>query len=313
MADSVPAILKSLPLGAIIGGPLEAAIRAQAMAANSTVDFIKQVGLKKDKDGDLIAQIVDFKFDRTLEESQPAAVAGQPAITNYRIVPSKLSVPLLAIVPIPFIRIDDMTIDFEYKIHDVETTEHTEEGNIQGKVEVNYFAVKAELSGGYSNKTSNKRETDQSVTMRINVRASQDSIPEGLARVLDMMHEQLKVVPLETGALLAKPTAKINSISQTIIKMHSSGTTLNTSPTTITLTGENLDGVAIIGSSTSEDPAVTVSNLVVNRTTATANNPATIIDIKVDVAIANGAKLGEKTIRMYTDHGVVSAKITVVD
>jgi hypothetical protein len=202
------------------------------MAANTTVDFIKNVGLKTDKNGDLVAQIVDFKFDRTLEENQPGARPGDPAISNYRIVPSKLSVPLLAIVPVPFIRIDDMTIDFEYKIHDVETSQRSEEGNIQGKVEVNYFAVKAELSGGYTNKSSNKRETDQSVTMRINVRASQDAIPEGLARVLDMMHEQLKVVPLETGALLTKPTAKILSISKTTIK-------LGTATTAIIVKGEN--------------------------------------------------------------------------
>jgi hypothetical protein len=311
MADSVPAILKSLPLGAIIGGPLEAAIKAQAMAANTTVDFIKQVGLKKDKDGELSAQIVDFKFDRTLEEKQPGANAGDPAITNYRIVPSKLSVPLLSIVPVPFIRIDDMTIDFEYKIHDVETTEHTEEGNIQGKVEVNYFAVKAELSGGYSNKTNNKRETDQSVTMRINVRASQDSIPEGLSRVLDMMHEQLKVVPLESGALVAKPTAKINSIDKSTIKMYSSGTTVNTTAATLKMTGENLDGIALIGSATPEDAAVGLSNLVVNRSTATATEPSVILNITVDVTLGNAVKAGEKTIRFYTDHGIVSAKINV--
>lgn len=305
MADSVPAILKSLPLGAIIGGPLEAAIRAQAMAANSTVDFIKQVGLKKDKDGDLNAQIVDFKFDRTLEEKQPGANAGDPAITNYRIVPSKLSVPLLAIVPVPFIRIDDMSIDFEYKIHDVETTEHSEEGNIQGKVEVNYFAVKAELSGGYSNKTNNKRETDQSVTMRINVRASQDSIPEGLARVLDMMHEQLKVVPLETGALLAKPTAKITSMDKTTVKKHS-GAALDTSAHNIVLTGENMKNAAVIGIATPEDPSVLVS---------LASSPApTETSITVTVTLKDDkATLGEKTIRLYTDNGTASAKITLVD
>jgi hypothetical protein len=302
MADSVPAILQALPLEAIIGGPLQAAIKAQAMAADTTVNFIKKVGLKQDKDGDFVAQIVDFKFDRTLEESQPGAKPGDPAISNYRIVPSKLSVPLLAIVPVPFIRIDDMTIDFEYKIHDVETTQRSEEGNIQGKVEVNYFAVKAELSGGYSNKSSNKRETDQSVTMRINVRASQDAIPEGLARVLDMMHEQLKVVPLETGALLAKPTAKILSISKTTIKLGAS------TPTAITLTGENLNGAAIIGPATPEDAGVTV---VLNTTPAPT---ATTLSVNVTLAAgATGAKVGEKTIRIYTENGTASAKIMIVE
>ena len=36
--------LRSLPFGRIIGGPMTAAIEAQALAARSTIDFIKSVG-----------------------------------------------------------------------------------------------------------------------------------------------------------------------------------------------------------------------------------------------------------------------------
>ncbi len=45
MAD-IPAILRDLPLEHIIGAPMQAAIKAQALAAKTTVDFIKEVGLK---------------------------------------------------------------------------------------------------------------------------------------------------------------------------------------------------------------------------------------------------------------------------
>ena len=37
-------ILTSLPFGNIIGGPMKAAIEAQAIAARATVDFIREVG-----------------------------------------------------------------------------------------------------------------------------------------------------------------------------------------------------------------------------------------------------------------------------
>ncbi len=86
--------LGALPFGSLIGGPLNAAIEAQAQAALSSVDFIQKVGLTEDG----AVQNVKFKYvDSTSKD-----------VT--------LEVPLLTIVPVPFIRIDDMTIDFKANI-----------------------------------------------------------------------------------------------------------------------------------------------------------------------------------------------------
>src|SRR2546425_4969873 len=134
---NIPAILRDLPLEHIIGSPMQAAIKAQAFAARTTVEFIKEVGLKPVAAADLAqtglppggvadppkgddapdgdstkayeARYVEFKFDRLVEEQivQPAAAAGTPptVVTRHTVVPSRLTVPLLAIVPIPFLRI----------------------------------------------------------------------------------------------------------------------------------------------------------------------------------------------------------------
>jgi hypothetical protein len=50
-AQSAQSLLNGIDYAALIGGPLQAAIKAQAMAANSTWEFIQQVGLNTDKDG----------------------------------------------------------------------------------------------------------------------------------------------------------------------------------------------------------------------------------------------------------------------
>lgn len=83
---NIPAELRALPLEHIIGSPLSAAIKAQAFATQTTVDFIKEVGLKpralesgesEDELDEVTgesgqpgfeARYVDFKFDRVLEE-----------------------------------------------------------------------------------------------------------------------------------------------------------------------------------------------------------------------------------------------------
>src|SRR3989440_1404310 len=239
MAD-IPAILRDLPLDSIIGSPMQAAIKAQALAAQTTVDFIKQVGLKPVPAADLQQQLgggpgvadppkaddapdgdagkayearcVEFKFDRLLEEHVvgPAPAGAPPGtppttLTRNTVVPSRLTVPLLAIVPIPFIRINDMTIAFEYSIKDIETHEQTTSAKVSVEAKASYWFFSATLKGSYSNQSVNKRETDQRATLKINVNAVQDRMPEGLGRVLDILHESMKVVPLSGGTPLAIP------------------------------------------------------------------------------------------------------------
>ena len=118
---------------------------------------------------------------------------------KYSVVPSKLTTPLLAIVPIPYIRINDMTIDFEFQIKDVEAYESTHHGRVSTSASAGLWFAKASVSGSYSNRTVNKRETDRRTTLKITVNAVQDQIPEGLGRVLDILQESTKVVPLGAG------------------------------------------------------------------------------------------------------------------
>jgi len=239
---NIPAILRDLPLEHIIGSPMQAAIKAQAFAARTTVEFIKEVGLKPVAAADLAqtglppggvadppkgddapdgdttkayeARYVEFKFDRLVEEQsvqQPAANAapGTPptVVTRHTVVPSRLTVPLLAIVPIPFLRINDMTINFEYSIKDIVTTESKSEMKLSTEAKGSYWFVSASIKGSYANQSVNKRETDQRATLKINVNAVQDRMPEGLGKVLDMLHENMKVVPLSPGTAISLPPA----------------------------------------------------------------------------------------------------------
>ena len=228
---NIAAELRALPLEHVIGSPLVAAIKAQALAANTTVDFIKEVGLKpraletgetEDELDEVTgesgqpgfeARYVDFKFDRVIEEevvTPPAAdaPAGTSPIktTKYSVVPSKLTVPLLAMVPIPYIRINDMTIDFEFHIKDIDTRESKTEKKLSMKAKVGGWFYKVSIKGSYSNRTVNKRETDRRTTLKITVNAVQDQIPEGLGKILDTLNEAMKVVPLTAPEEITIPT-----------------------------------------------------------------------------------------------------------
>lgn len=228
---NIAAELRALPLEHVIGSPLVAAIKAQALAANTTVDFIKEVGLKprvletgetEDELDEVTgesgqpgfeARYVDFKFDRVIEEEvvtppPTSAPAGTPATktTKFSVVPSKLTVPLLAMVPIPYIRINDMTIDFEFHIKDIDTRESTTEKKLSMNAKIGGWFYKVNIKGSYSNRTVNKRETDRRTTLKITVNAVQDQIPEGLGKILDTLNEAMKVVPLTAPKEITIPT-----------------------------------------------------------------------------------------------------------
>lgn len=185
--------LRDLPFGTIIGGPLKACIEAQAQAAITTYNFIKDVGLSEDENGKKSLVYVTFTYRRN----------GRECTVN---------VPLLTIVPIPYIAIRDIDIAFKAKISassaasDTEKTSTALNVESNAKVAYNSWVVKAsaELSVGYSSKkdSSATRDSKYSVeyTMDVAVKAGQDDMPAGMAKVLEMLNESVDTV--ETGGEL---------------------------------------------------------------------------------------------------------------
>jgi hypothetical protein len=177
--------LASIPFGSLIGGPLTAAVEAQAKAAMTTVDFIKAVGFESDgSDGNPSkVKTVTFAFNNGPKGQEPMA----------------LEVPLLSIVPIPFLRIENLDIHFKASLSQSMETKDSETTSTEGKAEVkagaNWLTAKAEMSASISSKkdSSSTRDSRYSVeyTMDINVHAVQDDIPAGLAKMLNLLTESM--------------------------------------------------------------------------------------------------------------------------
>lgn len=179
-------ILGSIPYGTLIGAPLTAAVEAQALAAQASVEFIRAVGFTSSGFGEDFAEVRTITFSFTMRDTEDDE--GRTAT---------LSVPLLTIVPIPYLRIDDMTIDFTSKITEelVNTSKNDSTVETNTNLNIGYgnflTPVKVGLKGSVSTKhssssaTSNRYKTEH--TINVNVRAVQDDIPPGLSRVLDIL------------------------------------------------------------------------------------------------------------------------------
>ncbi len=194
--------LTALPFEHIIGSPLKAAIEAQSLAAKATVDFIQQVGftavepyteggkvaeIKKKPDFGEVRNII-FKYTATNEDG------------TQRV--AELSVPILTIIPIPYLRIDDMTIDFTANITEVMESqkEFTRTSNKDGGVKavVPFWiparvGFKASVSSSRSSSSSSRYKTEYN--MNIHLTAVQDDMPAGLSKVLNILESSIKESP----------------------------------------------------------------------------------------------------------------------
>lgn len=179
--------LQSLPFGSIIGNPLKACIEAQAMAARTSWNFIQEVGLNIDpKTGEKKAVTVSFQF---LKDGHMA----------------QLNVPLLTIVPIPYIAINTIDISFKANINasasnsKVENESSTIDAGVDGSTSLNFglFKVKADFHANYSSKKDSTATQDSKYsveyTMDVAVKAGQESMPAGMAKVLEILGNSLGV------------------------------------------------------------------------------------------------------------------------
>ena len=203
--------LRSIPFGRIIGGPMIAAIHSQALAAKSTVNFIKEVGFKAgppDLNGETDEDIGDVR-NVTFKYSRKSA-AGSTAENDLGEETVTLTVPILTIVPIPFIRIEEMNIRFTANITEqqefkrggsssgsvaTDTTMNFKAGGFFSPVKFNLNA-KVSTRNNWSNYQSSKVNTATQYTMDVQVKAVQDEMPAGLAKILNIMEEAILEKPV---------------------------------------------------------------------------------------------------------------------
>lgn len=157
----------------LIGAPLGAAADASVQLAHSTADFINTVGF--DKNGKTRTAV--FKFNQ-IGKNEDGSLENQEM---------SVDVPLLAIVPIPNLQIDEVNILFDMEVKQSEKSESSSDygGSFSGTA--NFGIFKATVSGSVSAHSSNTRSSDNSAKYHVDVSATNHGTPEGLARVLDMM------------------------------------------------------------------------------------------------------------------------------
>lgn len=183
MAELISNQFSGLDMAALIGGPLNAACEAQSMLARSTINFIEQVGLEA-PDGNNVRKVrtANFSFTRTAEGEEE----GKHGSENV-----EMNVPLLAIVNVPALSIDnvDITFDMEVKSSSSSQSSNDKSASVDASAGAKFgaFSMNVSIKGSVSCHESNTRSSDNSAKYHVEVHASQQKTPEGLMRMLDII------------------------------------------------------------------------------------------------------------------------------
>ena len=188
------------------------------MAAQTSWQFIQEVGLTVNPQTNQKEAVnVSFQF-----------------MQDGRMV--QLNVPLLTIVPIPYIAIQNVDINFKANIsassssvQENSSSQSIDAGaDITAKAGWGPFSVEANMKANYSSKKDSKATQDSrysvEYTMDVAVKAGQDSMPAGLAKVLELLGSAMDVSkPEGTLEVSARQLALDSNGKATLIATYKNG------------------------------------------------------------------------------------------
>lgn len=176
--------LKSLPLADIIGAPVGAIVQAEANAAKTAIEFIEKIGFEKRPDspnpppegGPLDAgslRMVEFGYTKTDEDGEPAEFVAR--------------IPLLALFPIPGIRVKLAKIAFAAKITDVFTESSSTDGSGEGSGGGLFGEPQVQFRGSVVSSNASSETTTSSYDLNIQLELEQTPVSPGMAKLLSML------------------------------------------------------------------------------------------------------------------------------
>ncbi len=169
---------------------------ANELSANSTL----KLNTKKGSD----AEIIIDKREK---------IAAVPAVYQDM----TLQVPLLTIVPIPFIRVASTDIELNVKINSINTSSESSDTDVSSSVDAGasyngWFAkghVNINASVSHQKKSSSTEEVKKEYSLNIKIHAVQDDVPVGMGRILDILEEAIvPKVAATAPAPQAQPATK---------------------------------------------------------------------------------------------------------
>lgn len=188
-ASTISNSFVGLPIESLISKPFVAAARGQQELVSIYVDTVMGLTYHKDDSGNSSEEI------NTLIIKANRPVINQDGKMDS--VPVQVEAPLLSLVPIPALTMDEVVVDFDMEVKATNTVENKEHAEAATKLGYkSWFGVTAEITGNITSDSTHKRTTDSSATYTIHARAVQQPQTEGMAKLTSILSGFMEPIDL---------------------------------------------------------------------------------------------------------------------
>lgn len=198
---------KGLPMGALIGGPLNAAAEANAaMALNQTKFMLDTCFNKKGENFEPV--MIKMALTRGVIQPQPPKADGTIDPPKMETVTTEFNLPLLTIIPLNSLAVDDVNITFEMEVkssfseEDSRTSETAVAAEASFEVKIGWGPVSATVRGSasYDHKDSSTHSThyqkSNSAKYTVSVHAGQLPLPKGVNTIIEAFSQAIEPIKL---------------------------------------------------------------------------------------------------------------------
>jgi hypothetical protein len=146
----------------------------------------------------------------TVQAKATATFVPGPGAVPAQIQMMAIEVPILAMVPIPYLRIEDVTIDFNVKIDSMEYQKV--DTSLAVGVDLAWYKysqnalTKLKVSASYQRNTQQGTSVARTYSMAVHIKAVQDEIPKGMEKILDILETCINAQPVGIPAPVTTTT-----------------------------------------------------------------------------------------------------------
>lgn len=173
-----PAEFEKIPLDFIIATPLLTTIEAHKQAANTTLEFVTNL-VNADKDIKFKVQVKEMDAD------------GKPEFKQ-----KEITVPLLALVKVPSLNFDSLSVSFNYNISQVNKLTEAAAQSLNLKISTKGILSKfvdASLVGSIEHSRTSESTSNRGGSLEIKLHVSESKLPAGLEKIINALVEGIDV------------------------------------------------------------------------------------------------------------------------
>jgi len=215
MADSSPGPnlvsmaqqFSGLPMGSLIGAPLVAAAKANQQMALTEVDFLMSTCFNKGS-----GQGKDESYEPVMIEMELTRGVLTPGDdnkgTDIQHVTSTIALPLLTILPLNSLGVDNVNVNFMMQVNSSYSDEHTskqsskttEKGSFDAKMGGLFWSVDVKGSVSHEDTSSSTHSShykkSNTATYKVDVHAGQLPLPKGVTTIIQAYAENISPIKM---------------------------------------------------------------------------------------------------------------------